>query len=343
MFEDTINTLKAFAAMLTAQEDPFVFEFIDVSKWQGALDWAKANTSAAFIKAIEYYVPDPMFAANWRGSKEHGVKRGAYLYYRDEADPKIQVRKLRDLLDEIGEGYGELPPACDVEETNNPKITLARLRTCLDEFELIFGRKPAIYTRAEYFNRAVSGGKTWVKDYPLWVAHYPWGKWQGETHAKKALALSNYPTLPTGWSEYAVWQITDKAPGVRHGVSNKNTVDLNVMSEKAALAWGLIAPPPGTPPPVIPPPTSEVRFAEVQVDRLKLRFTPYADPNDGNLIERLTVGEIVKYAPGFTQAPNETDIWWAVLRTNGELGFAAHKHFTLGGVSGLVDRPDLLQ
>ena len=57
---------------------------IDVSRWQGEIDWAKvkdAGTRFAFIKATEGgdHV-DPNFKRNWIEAKRHGVPRGAYHF-----------------------------------------------------------------------------------------------------------------------------------------------------------------------------------------------------------------------------------------------------------------------
>jgi lysozyme len=55
---------------------------IDVSNWQGDIDWNKvraAGTQFAFIKATEGgdYL-DPKFAQNWQAAKSVGIPRGAY-------------------------------------------------------------------------------------------------------------------------------------------------------------------------------------------------------------------------------------------------------------------------
>ena len=57
---------------------------IDVSRWQGRIDWASvraAGTQFAFIKATEGgdHV-DPRFLENWYGAARAGVPRGAYHF-----------------------------------------------------------------------------------------------------------------------------------------------------------------------------------------------------------------------------------------------------------------------
>src|SRR5512146_139615 len=65
---------------------------IDVSAWQGDIDWLKARaagTQFAFIKATEGGDHlDPKFLENWEGAKRAGIARGAYhfLYWCRPAD-----------------------------------------------------------------------------------------------------------------------------------------------------------------------------------------------------------------------------------------------------------------
>ncbi|MBQ9438631.1 MAG: hypothetical protein IJU50_09910, partial [Lachnospiraceae bacterium] len=57
---------------------------IDVSKWQGAVDWnqvAASGVSFAFIKlGSSYSGIDPYFYYNIAGAQAAGIKTGAYLY-----------------------------------------------------------------------------------------------------------------------------------------------------------------------------------------------------------------------------------------------------------------------
>ena len=74
---------------------------IDVSKWQGAIDWAQvkaAGKTFAIIKATEgaltpgladadaiaQYGLDPQFRTNWANARTAGVTRGAYHFARPD-------------------------------------------------------------------------------------------------------------------------------------------------------------------------------------------------------------------------------------------------------------------
>ena len=62
---------------------------IDVSRWQGIINWAQVKADGfqfAIIKASEggTFV-DPDFASNWAAAKAAGLVRGAYCFTRPES------------------------------------------------------------------------------------------------------------------------------------------------------------------------------------------------------------------------------------------------------------------
>lgn len=71
---------------------------IDVSHWQGTIDWNAAAADGVefvFIKATEGGdYTDPAFAANWSGSSRAGIRRGAYHFYRPQTDAAAQAQQF---------------------------------------------------------------------------------------------------------------------------------------------------------------------------------------------------------------------------------------------------------
>ena len=89
---------------------------VDISKWQGKVDWAalrQAGTKFAFIKATEGgdHV-DNRFIENWNGARQAGVPRGAYhfVYWCRPAHEQAQWFKRNVPYDPTA-----LPPVLDVE------------------------------------------------------------------------------------------------------------------------------------------------------------------------------------------------------------------------------------
>jgi lysozyme len=180
---------------------------IDVSHWQGTVDWQRVagdGVSFVFIKATEGGdYTDPAFAANWAGAARAGVARGAYHFYRPQTGAAAQAQHF---LRTVQLRAGDLPPVLDVEVTDGQSAgaIAAGVRTWLETVERATGRRPIVYTRASFWTSQMGAG---FGAYPLWVAHYG--------------AAS--PAVPSGWSGWTFWQHSDS--GRVAGISGN--VDLN--------------------------------------------------------------------------------------------------------------------
>jgi hypothetical protein len=88
---------------------------IDVSFWQGVIDWqalADAGVKFAFIRAGDGLGTDTQFRRNWAEAKRVGILRGAYVFFRARHSGEEQARVL---LRNLGGDVGELPPVLDIE------------------------------------------------------------------------------------------------------------------------------------------------------------------------------------------------------------------------------------
>ncbi|MFN3672961.1 MAG: GH25 family lysozyme [Bosea sp. (in: a-proteobacteria)] len=148
---------------------------IDVSRWQGEIDWAKvkdADTRFAFIKATEGGDHlDPNFKRNWAQAKKHGVPRGAYHFVWWCRPAKDQVRWIKK---HIPRDADALPPVLDVEWQNNSQcdrkiskdLALAKIREMLKGLHEHTGKKPIIYTDINFHEDVLEGE---FNDYPYWL------------------------------------------------------------------------------------------------------------------------------------------------------------------------------
>lgn len=201
---------KATPFVPTPVEAPTVIEGIDVSRWQGKIDWRRVKQTGvkfAFIKATEgtSWV-DPNYARNAAGAAEVGLATGAYHYYRNEYDP---VKQARWFVQTAPVANHDLPHVVDVEDTKSP-IDPAKLRACLQEVERLTGVRPIIYTGRWYWTPERMGGRiAWAADYPLWLADY---------------SAPHVP--PDDWPAYTILQYTSKADGRSRGVESQY-LDLN--------------------------------------------------------------------------------------------------------------------
>ncbi len=171
---------------------------IDVSKWQGDIDWQKvkaAGTRFAFIKATEGGdLLDDRFHENWREAKKAGVPRGAYHFVFWCRPAHEQMAWFRR---NVPKDPDALPPVLDVEWNGHSKScprtlprmkALAKIRTMLAAMQAHTGKKPIIYTDIN-FHADVFEGTSEFDDYPFWLrsvaAHpseryenRPWEFWQ---------------------------------------------------------------------------------------------------------------------------------------------------------------------
>jgi GH25 family lysozyme M1 (1,4-beta-N-acetylmuramidase) len=189
-------------------------EGIDISHWQGNVDWDRvvgAGKKFAIIKASEGVRTDVNFRVNWSGAERVKIMRGAYHFFRSDFSSESQARYFSELLKV---GWGELAPALDVEANygNLSRIAYTQaLRSWLQIVEQESGKKPIIYTSSSKW-REYTDLPTWASEYPLWVANY---------------TTAPSPILPSGWKKYYIWQYSKK--GVVAGISGD--VDLNRYGE----------------------------------------------------------------------------------------------------------------
>ncbi|NPA26077.1 MAG: SH3 domain-containing protein, partial [Chloroflexi bacterium] len=251
---------------------------VDVSKWQGEMDWLQAARQGvwfAFIKATQgINIVDPQFRRNWEQSRGL-VLRGAYHFYDTAYDPVAQADFFVRALPP--HDRGELPMVLDLERG---RTTWAHVQRFMDRVQALDGRVPILYTSPGYIAALGPPPKPW----PLWIAHY-------DVPA---------PSVPRGWDRWTFWQYSATGPGAQYGAKSKY-IDLNVFNgsledlisfigmDWGRAAWwrcGRLERVGGTAP--APEPTGERRV--VTAYRLRVRSGPgtqYA------IVGILTRGEIV--------------------------------------------------
>src|SRR5271165_3848580 len=150
---------------------------IDVSKFQGEIDWSKVADSGvkfAWIKASEGGDhADERFQANWEGAKAAGVPRGAYHFVYWCRPPMEEMAFFEQNAPVEPDA---LPPVLDVEATPTSKTchrhltqdaAIADMQVMLNEMERHYGKRPVIYTTVDFYRAILADGA--FLDYPIWV------------------------------------------------------------------------------------------------------------------------------------------------------------------------------
>lgn len=185
-----------------------MLEGIDVSSWQGNIDWVKVKASGisfAFIKATEgtSYV-NPRFKKDWHESRSKGIIRGAYHFFDPTVSPTEQARNFVSAVGMLEPG--DLPPALDLEgekwQRTNPQDRIQMILTWLGTVETALELQPIVYASFAFANDVLKAGLSpELSNYRLWIAHY--------TNAAK-------PLIPLPWTHWDFWQHTSqgKTPGI---------------------------------------------------------------------------------------------------------------------------------
>src|SRR5947209_2875275 len=176
------------------------------------IDWAAVAGSGvrfAYVKATEgTFYTNPYFTTDYQSARNNGLYAGAYVFGRpDLGDPVGQADYFLDRSLWTGDSQNLIPfldlewpygalhlPAC---WGLTPAQMTAWIHGFLTEVQSRIGRAPMIYTNSNWWNPC-TGNDASFGGYPLDIAGYS----------------STPPTLPAGWSTFALWQYAAGNSGV---------------------------------------------------------------------------------------------------------------------------------
>lgn len=193
---------------------------IDVSRWQGAIDWPQVRASGiafALIKATEGGDhTDPAFPDNWQGAARAGIPRGAYHFYYW---CRPAVEQARWFISHVPRDPAALPPVLDLEWNHrsrncpyrpDPATVRAEAARFLDILTAHYGQRPVIYTTVDFYRETgigmLPGTEFWLR------------------------SVAGHPSTVYPGQRWTFWQYTGtgRVPGV------KGPVDINVFAGSVA-------------------------------------------------------------------------------------------------------------
>lgn len=146
---------------------------IDVSKYQGQIDWAKVAASGvkfAFIRigTIKGGM-DPYFLYNIQNAQANGIKVGVYIYsYATNVEmAQLEATLVITWLNEFGL---QLPVAYDVEDKCHTAMSTGDLFNMINTFCMLIdaaGYYPMVYTYKSFYH-----GKLGTSPWDKWMAQY---------------------------------------------------------------------------------------------------------------------------------------------------------------------------
>jgi len=225
---------------------------IDVSRWQGNIDWKKvkasgvefaiiATTKRSSTSSNAHLIKDQKFDQNIKGALANGIKVGIYSY--SIADSVAEAKKEADLVLNIIKGYKiTYPVAFDYEKKESiQKRTKSQNAAIIKAFCNKIknaGYKPSLYSGAWILSNLVDYSQ--IKQYDLWVANYirdskknckkytfPNNITQMQKDVLKKCNSGSYTAIKD--NDVLMWQFSEcgKVAGI-----NDNRVDLNFCYKK---------------------------------------------------------------------------------------------------------------
>lgn len=186
-----------------------LFKGIDVSKWQGEIDWAKVKKSGIQFAMLRCGYGmfsgqhDEYFETNYKNAKANGIPVGAYHYsYAKSAD---EAKREADYCLSLLKGKSfEFPIAFDIEDKSQqdlPNSTITEIIKTFCETLENAGHYVSVYANLWWYNNKIDADIP--KLYDAWLAQW-----------------SDAPTLK---GDFGMWQYTSN--GSVDGISGR--VDMN--------------------------------------------------------------------------------------------------------------------
>lgn len=152
------------------------YKGIDVSAWQGAIDWktvADYGMDFAILRITEAgNVIDSCFEKNYSGCQKHNIPTGAYKYSYAMTVAEIQS-EARKVVEVLNGRKLQYPVWLDLEWNNQRSLGAEQIHKLAEAFEKIIaaaGYKFGIYCNVDWYLNVICSH---LKKYDFWIARYP--------------------------------------------------------------------------------------------------------------------------------------------------------------------------
>ncbi len=195
---ETITTTSETTVETTTSTTQAEYYGIDVSVWQGAIDWEKVAADGMDFAMIRagygfYASNEPNFETNMQGAQENGIACGAYWFCTalNETDAITQAEKFLNTI----QGYQfEYPLVLDMETTDQmTTISTSERDAIVTAFCSVLedaGYYVAIYSSKSYLETMFSYDT--LKNYDVWVAHWTYNSDSRSTYSRTSFGLWQY-------------------------------------------------------------------------------------------------------------------------------------------------------
>ena len=206
------NTLTQYEDIIKKHKNKNTKIGIDVSKWQGDIDFKKLKEKVEFVfirvgvqtKINEKIYLDTKFKQNIEGFNKEKIPVGVYLYTKAHSNKEAK-KQAKWIIKQIKDYKVDLPAVFDWEDWNNYReynLSFYHLSQIYKTFEKEInknGYNSMLYSSKNYLE------KIWyINDKNTWLAHYT--------------EKTNYK------GKYKIWQICDN--GIIDGINTQTDIDI---------------------------------------------------------------------------------------------------------------------
>lgn len=198
-----INTGFTYAITPVSND---IYEGIDVSNWQGYIDYQKVKQSGievVYIKASQgSNLKDAYFDINYKNAKNNGLKVGFYHFLTAKNTQEAE-KEAQFFASVISNKTPECKLVLDYEIFGGVSVTeINNIATVfLETTKRLTNKEVIIYS--DLYNAKTVFSRELADKYPLWVADYT--------------SNENIEKQQTNWKNWTGWQYTDR--GVVNGIS----------------------------------------------------------------------------------------------------------------------------
>lgn len=183
-------------------EKKSVYNVIDVSNWQGSINWKavkNAGIDGAIIRYADGDTLDSRFDKNMREAIAAGLHVGCYIYSRAKTKAAAEKEATR-LFNAVKKYKYDMPMYIDLEAKELTKVANTVAASFISKMDEL-GGWAGVYANLNWFNNYLQTTIKKYSDRPLWLAQY------------NSKITHKTPSL------FGIWQYTSK--GKINGISGR--------------------------------------------------------------------------------------------------------------------------
>lgn len=173
-----VNSMKAWQKYLNENSKAVYpietsYKVIDVSDWQGQIDWAKVKADGvvgAIIRYADGTTLDKRFAENMKNARANGLHVGSYIFSRAKTKADAEAEAVR-LFNACAPYVPDMPLYIDLEVSTLSKYADVVAQAFLNKMRAIGGRG-GVYANLNWWNNYLTDTAKNYSSNAFWIAQY---------------------------------------------------------------------------------------------------------------------------------------------------------------------------